>query len=35
VDQREWDNKSYFVPIAREEMNRNPERGQNPGHWGF
>lgn len=35
VGQREWDNASYFVPTAQEEMNRNPERGQNPGHWGF
>jgi hypothetical protein len=31
VDQRQWDDKSYFVPIAQEEMNRNPELVQNPG----
>lgn len=32
VDERRWEDKSYFVPIAQEEMNRNPELVQNPGY---
>jgi len=30
VDQRGWDTSCYFVPIAQDEMNRNPELVQNP-----
>ena len=27
-----WDAKAYFLPIARSEMNKNPELVQNPGY---
>ena len=29
---RKWDNKLYFAPITREEMNRNTAMVQNPGY---
>lgn len=32
VQQRAWDDKNYFLPIARDEMNRNPNLVQNPGY---
>ena len=27
-----WDDKNYFVPIPRDEINRNPQLVQNPGY---
>lgn len=30
-ESRKWDNKLYFGPIRREEINRNPAMVQNPG----
>ncbi|MDR2389238.1 MAG: RagB/SusD family nutrient uptake outer membrane protein [Tannerellaceae bacterium] len=30
-EQRKWDNKLYFAPIARDEIRRNPQLKQNPG----
>lgn len=27
-----WDNKAYFLPIARSEMNKNDKLVQNPGY---
>ncbi|MES2062456.1 MAG: RagB/SusD family nutrient uptake outer membrane protein [Bacteroidota bacterium] len=27
-----WDDKAYFMPIARSEMNKNPKLVQNPGY---
>jgi len=27
-----WDDKAYFLPIARSEMNKNPKLVQNPGY---
>ncbi|MDR1555575.1 MAG: RagB/SusD family nutrient uptake outer membrane protein [Tannerellaceae bacterium] len=30
-ENRRWDNKLYFAPIARDEMRRNPNLVQNPG----
>lgn len=32
VDQREWNDHAYFLPIAEDEMNKNPELVQNPGY---
>lgn len=32
VQEREWKDKNYFVPIPLEEMNRNPKLVQNPGY---
>jgi len=32
VDERRWQNKNYFVPITRDEMERNPNLVQNPGY---
>jgi hypothetical protein len=29
---REWDNKAYFLPILRAEMNKNPLLINNPGY---
>jgi hypothetical protein len=31
VDERQWQDKGYFVPIAQEDMNQNPNLVQNPG----
>lgn len=31
VEQRAWDDKMYFFPIARDELNRNDKLVQNPG----
>ena len=31
-ESRRWDNKMYFAPITREEMNRNTAMIQNPGY---
>lgn len=31
-DDRSWDNKSYFFPILRDEMNKNAKLDQNPGY---
>lgn len=30
-ENRKWDNKMYFAPIKRDEINRNPNLVQNPG----
>lgn len=30
--EREWNNKNYFLPISNEEMNRNTNLVQNPGY---
>lgn len=30
-EKRKWDNKMYFAPIKRDEINRNPNLKQNPG----
>jgi hypothetical protein len=30
-EKRNWDNKLYFAPISRDEINRNPAMKQNPG----
>ena len=32
VQQRGWDDRNYFLPIARDELNRNPNLVQNPGY---
>jgi hypothetical protein len=32
VDQRQWKDKNYFVPIPQDEMNKNSELVQNPGY---
>lgn len=32
VEQRRWDDKMYFMPIPRDEMNRNGLLRQNPGY---
>jgi hypothetical protein len=32
VDQRQWKDRNYFVPIPKDEMNRNSELVQNPGY---
>lgn len=32
VDHREWDPKSYFLPIDKDEMNKNDKLVQNPGY---
>lgn len=32
VQQRGWDDRNYFLPIARDEINRNPNLVQNPGY---
>ncbi|MFB6272700.1 MAG: RagB/SusD family nutrient uptake outer membrane protein [Salinibacter sp.] len=33
VDQeRQWKNKNYFLPISRDEMDKNPKLKQNPGY---
>lgn len=32
VQQRRWEDKMYFMPIHRDEMNRNPLLVQNPGY---
>lgn len=32
VDQRGWKNKTYFLPILLDEMNRNDQLIQNPGY---
>lgn len=32
VDQRQWNQEAYFLPITQDEMNRNPELIQNPGY---
>lgn len=29
---KSWDDKNYFVPIPRAELNRNPQLVQNPGY---
>src|SRR5436190_7067338 len=31
IQHRAWDNKMYFMPIPRDELNRNPLLSQNPG----
>jgi hypothetical protein len=30
--EREWQEKNYFLPISNDEMNRNPNLTQNPGY---
>lgn len=30
--EREWQDKNYFLPISNDEMNRNPNLTQNPGY---
>ena len=32
VQERTWDNKAYFLPISRDELNRNNLLVQNPGY---
>jgi hypothetical protein len=32
VQPRAWDDKMYFLPIQRDELNRNSALRQNPGH---
>lgn len=32
VEDRGWADKNYFVPISRDEMERNPNLVQNPGY---
>lgn len=32
INDTAWDDKNYFVPIPRDEMNRNPQLVQNPGY---
>ncbi|QHT67623.1 RagB/SusD family nutrient uptake outer membrane protein [Rhodocytophaga rosea] len=32
VENRKWDDKMYFMPIHRDEMNRNNKLVNNPGH---
>jgi hypothetical protein len=32
VEQRHWEDRNYFVPIPKTEMNRNPDLVQNPGY---
>ncbi len=32
VQERGWDDRNYFLPIARDEINRNPSIVQNPGY---
>ncbi|HEX6927485.1 MAG TPA: RagB/SusD family nutrient uptake outer membrane protein [Longimicrobiaceae bacterium] len=32
IQNRAWDDKMYFMPIHRDEMNRNPALVQNPGY---
>ena len=32
VQQREWNDRNYFLPIALDEINRNPNLVQNPGY---
>lgn len=32
VDQRAWNDRAYFLPIYRDEMNRNENLVQNPGY---
>ena len=31
IQRRAWDDKMYFMPIPRDELNRNPMLSQNPG----
>ncbi|SDK84563.1 Starch-binding associating with outer membrane [Catalinimonas alkaloidigena] len=32
IENRQWDDKMYYLPIHRDEMNRNTELVQNPGY---
>ncbi len=32
LQQKSWDDRNYFVPIPRDEINRNPKLVQNPGY---
>ncbi len=32
VQDTAWDDKNYFLPIPRDELNRNPNLSQNPGY---
>jgi hypothetical protein len=32
ADARKWDNKNYWVPISRIEINKAPQLKQNPGY---
>ena len=32
LQQKSWDDRNYFVPIPRDEINRNPSLVQNPGY---
>jgi hypothetical protein len=32
VDERQWNDRAYFLPIPQDEMDRNPELAQNPGY---
>lgn len=32
IENRQWLDKMYFIPIHRDEMNRNDKLVQNPGH---
>lgn len=32
VDERQWNDRAYFLPILEDELNKNPELVQNPGY---
>lgn len=32
VDERQWNDRAYFLPIPQDEMDRNPNLVQNPGY---
>ena len=32
VDERQWNDRAYFLPIPQDEIDRNPELVQNPGY---
>ncbi len=32
VDERAWDDRQYWLPVAREEINKAPQLTQNPGY---
>lgn len=32
IEDREWRDKMYFIPIPRDEINRNAQLIQNPGY---
>lgn len=32
ADSRKWENKNYWLPISRTEINKAPQLKQNPGY---